>query len=184
MKIRVSKPSDKPQLQYICAKTARDKRFQENQTLVSLLYCDYYIDNQSEHCFVIADDNDLAVGYILCDIDYNNYKIAVKPYIKQAKKLSLKDYIGHVSETLYLNKIYTKYPCHMHIDILPEYQGKGYGKELIRTLQSHLKKLQIPTLRLTVGIDNPSAIGFYNHLGFEKVKNIFNNAYVLVVKNY
>jgi ribosomal protein S18 acetylase RimI-like enzyme len=58
------------------------------------------------------------------------------------------------------------YPAHLHIDILPEGQGQGWGRRLIETLLNQLRTVGAPGVYLGVGARNRRAIGFYAHVGF------------------
>ncbi len=62
------------------------------------------------------------------------------------------------------------YPAHLHIDILPEGQGQGWGRKMIETLLDQLRCFDVPAVHLGVGNRNTRAIGFYEHVGFHKVK--------------
>lgn len=59
-----------------------------------------------------------------------------------------------------------RYPAHLHIDILSEGQGMGWGKQLIQTLADAMRNQGIPGVYLGVGRRNSNAIGFYQHVGF------------------
>ena len=63
-----------------------------------------------------------------------------------------------------------EYPAHLHIDILPEGQGQGWGGELIHTLLNEMRKRSIPAVHLGVAATNTRAIGFYEHVGFHSVE--------------
>lgn len=54
------------------------------------------------------------------------------------------------------------------VAIRPEWQGRGIGTQLIKTLlEAADSKLQLKRLRLTVHADNPTAQRMYETLGFE-----------------
>jgi ribosomal protein S18 acetylase RimI-like enzyme len=59
-----------------------------------------------------------------------------------------------------------EYPAHLHIDLLPEAQGKGWGRALIDALLAALRNRKVPGLHLGVGGANTGAIAFYKKLGF------------------
>lgn len=52
---------------------------------------------------------------------------------------------------------------------LPEVQGRGYGKAMINEVVTIARQAGQQTLRLDVNYEN-KAIGFYEHLGFEKIE--------------
>jgi len=62
------------------------------------------------------------------------------------------------------------YPAHLHIDLLPEAQGKGLGRKLIEVFNNKLKELEVPAVHLEVGKKNPGAIKFYEKVGFKRIK--------------
>jgi ribosomal protein S18 acetylase RimI-like enzyme len=62
------------------------------------------------------------------------------------------------------------YPAHLHIDILPEGQGAGWGRRLIETLLTAMVANGVPGVHLGVGGRNTRAIGFYTHIGFQRVR--------------
>ena len=59
-----------------------------------------------------------------------------------------------------------EYPAHLHIDLLPELQGQGFGRALIRTLLAELNRRGVPGLYLTMSATNHGARAFYDRLGF------------------
>lgn len=62
------------------------------------------------------------------------------------------------------------YPAHLHIDILPAGQGHGWGRKLIETLADQMRSLDVPGVHLGVGGRNTNAIGFYEHVGFHRLR--------------
>jgi ribosomal protein S18 acetylase RimI-like enzyme len=63
-------------------------------------------------------------------------------------------------------KIWNVYPSHLHINILPPGQGRGYGRALIETLLAALSTAGSPGVFLGLQPNNETAPGFYEHLGF------------------
>jgi ribosomal protein S18 acetylase RimI-like enzyme len=61
------------------------------------------------------------------------------------------------------------YPAHLHIDILPEGQGQGWGRKLIETLLNRMRELGVPAVHLGVSPVNHNAIAFYERVGFHRV---------------
>ncbi len=55
----------------------------------------------------------------------------------------------------------------MDVFILPEYQGKGYGKQLINTIMNHE---QLQNLKRW-GLNTNDAHGLYNQYGFKPLSN-------------
>lgn len=58
------------------------------------------------------------------------------------------------------------HPSHLHIDLLPKWQGAGWGRRLIEALLERLAGAGSPGVHLGVSRRNPRAMAFYRHLGF------------------
>lgn len=133
-------------------------------------FCDYYIEREKENCFVL-DDEGKAVGYIICAENYDEYKkIFDSEYLPLTKPLGEELYNWAKESTVLQNKYKSEYPAHMHIDLLPEYQRKGWGGKLLSTLFEHLKSKNIKGVMLTAGIENINAGKFYKKYGFEQLE--------------
>ena len=61
------------------------------------------------------------------------------------------------------------YPSHLHINLLPQLQGRGVGRRLIETLLARLREQGSPGLHLATRLTNLRAAGFYRHLGFTEL---------------
>ena len=165
--IRNYQPKDAEHLKFICIETASDVFRGKKMTEKALteVYCRYYIEQESESCFVVVDQNDVPKGYILCAKNYEAYrKVFKEKYLKTWNPATL--LMGNFA----MNSIvdYAKeYQAHLHIDLLPECQGQGYGRKLIEMLIGHLKEQGIPGLMLHVSMENEGARAFYAKCGFE-----------------
>jgi len=62
-----------------------------------------------------------------------------------------------------------EYPSHLHIDLLPRTQGRGYGRRLMDRLRDQLRRAGSPGLHLGVSPANRRAVGFYEALGLTTV---------------
>ena len=62
---------------------------QKERDIVTLLYNDYFTENESENIFVAVNDDDDAIGYIICSTDYKKFKSVLKKrYLPKLWKLS------------------------------------------------------------------------------------------------
>src|SRR5215472_6310673 len=57
------------------------------------------------------------------------------------------------------------YPSHLHIDLLPRLQGRGFGRRMIETLFGALRAAGSRGVHLHVGRANERAVAFYQHVG-------------------
>jgi GNAT superfamily N-acetyltransferase len=62
------------------------------------------------------------------------------------------------------------YPAHLHIDLLPEIQGRGTGRLLMDTLCAELVRRGVPGVHLGVNAKNSGAMAFYRKMGFSMLQ--------------
>ena len=58
------------------------------------------------------------------------------------------------------------YPAHLHIDLLPRYQGSGHGRALIDTFCAAMADAGAAGVHVCVVRANTPALGFHDRLGF------------------
>ena len=139
-----------------------------NRALLCAMYCDYYLDNQADHCFVAVDEKDTPVGYILCAIDTDNYEEQMtEKYLPLVRKLNSKQFF-EFNAGIKLSQRYIRagYIAHLHIDILPDYHRQGIGTQLVDALEAHLKELYVEGIHLVCSAKNQTARAFYEKVGF------------------
>lgn len=174
VKIRKYRADDKEQLRFICKETAGSYFRKSARMLeaVPIIYSDYFTENEPDNIFVIADKNDTAAGYIICSSDVRDFrKKMIKTYIPRAVKMSfsmLPACVGYLGAHIVSGK---KNGVHLHIDILPEYQHKGYGSKLIDALRKHLHSIGVPLLCVNTIDKGESAYKFYIKYGFSENKH-------------
>jgi ribosomal protein S18 acetylase RimI-like enzyme len=61
------------------------------------------------------------------------------------------------------------YPAHLHIDLLPELQGQGFGRALIERIGDELRTVGVSGLHLVASAGNTAALAFYDRLGFTRL---------------
>lgn len=76
--------------------------------------------------------------------------------------------------------------AHMHIDILSEYQGKGWGRQLVGRAVEYLREVGVKGDGLWIGLDprNTNARGFYGKLGFKPIPGAGENYMGLKFANW
>jgi ribosomal protein S18 acetylase RimI-like enzyme len=60
----------------------------------------------------------------------------------------------------------SQYPAHMHIDILPKYQNRGWGKKMMDVFLSKMKEMGVKGVHLGMVRANEGARRFYERLGW------------------
>jgi len=70
-------------------------------------------------------------------------------------------------------------PAHMHINLLPEVQRRGWGRKLIGCAVGHLRERQIDAVWLGLHERNIAARKFYERLGFRGIQGAPSNMMAL-----
>jgi ribosomal protein S18 acetylase RimI-like enzyme len=66
--------------------------------------------------------------------------------------------------------ILQRYPAHLHINLVAEARGRGFGNSLMQRLFSQLRRALVPGVHLSYGTQNVGAGHFYARLGFEELR--------------
>jgi len=137
------------------------------------------------------DSKGEAVGYVVGTADTKAYEGALEkvwwPALREKHPLALKEAeedgalkAGDKSYLEILHKpnltpapILTYSPAHIHINILPSHQRRGYGRVLIGAAARHLRETW-GVQRLWLGIDpkNGDARTFYKKIGFKDLREV------------
>lgn len=132
------------------------------------VFCNYYIEQEPQNCYVAADEKGQVIGYILCAINFDVWKENFrKTYLKKSNN-PVTRLIGE-GTIRGMQDFSKEFPAHLHIDIMPEFQGHSIGSELMEALINHLRGLKIKGLMLSVGADNSRGIHFYQKNGFQEL---------------
>lgn len=200
--IRAARPDDEDAVVNICHKTFIDVPDFPYPELIGFRWVVCYIRHSYDFSFVAVNEEDQAVGYILCAPDSllyaKSYHSEMIPLIRKACRRLAKThpdlykkhrslFLPRVDEykSFLLRRIVREYPAHLHIDLLPEYQKMGLGGKLMNSLLDRLKKAGITGIHIIVDAGNTNAVGYYKSFGFKilKYRKIFSmNDYVMGLK--
>jgi len=184
-RIRLYRPSDRDAIYEICVRTAdagQDARGQYlTDDLMPDLFAGPYAHLEPELTFVLADEQDQAVGYVVGTADTerfvqayrevwiplvaDRYPVPPDPPITPDDELLT----GHYHPEGRLRPELADYPAHLHIDLLPQYQGRGFGRALIETWFAAAKAAGAPAVFLNMDPRNVQARGFYDRVGFREI---------------
>ncbi len=182
--IRPLRHTDTSAVEYVCRMTAGEIHKKEPiyGNILAKMFSTYYARECCDTSFVLADDNDIAVGYVMCEPDYKRYsKLFRKIDVRNIWGLDKKSGFDAWWMPFPYFFLGLKYPAHLHIDILPEYQGKGYGAQMMNTMLNNLKAKKVKGIMLMANKDNHGAIRFYERLGFKVLFSGFGG--VVMAKN-
>ncbi|MGH9104392.1 MAG: GNAT family N-acetyltransferase [Acidimicrobiales bacterium] len=68
-----------------------------------------------------------------------------------------------------LSPRFPAFPAHLHIDILPAYQGRGWGRALVDAFAGAVAGAGASGVHVAVAVANQRAHGFYRRVGFERL---------------
>ena len=140
-------------------------------------------------CFVLDDGTGRAVGYCVGVADTTAFAqrwreefaplvdpaVIPRPKVRTDDPLMEKDDIKGFREAVYKAHCSTlqpwpqsleEYPAHLHIDLLPEFQRKGYGKALISAFSEAVKSRGAKGVHLNMVEHNSNGRAFYERVGF------------------
>lgn len=180
--IRNTHASDLPSLYSICHATGLNggdaSPAVADPELIGHAYVGPYAVLEPENCFVAIKDSRL-VGYIVAAADslefYRKSEAAWFPVLRSRYPMpSPDDTSPSATFTRTLHRGHpppaeidlTAYPASLHIDLLPEAQRHGVGRQLMNRLFDRLRECKIPGVHLYVARSNIAAIGFYERIGF------------------
>jgi len=166
----------------ICLKTGDAGRdasaLYRDLRLIGHVYAGPYGALEPESCFVVEDEQGVA-GYIVGARDTYSFEKKTErewwpelraryPEIgegsRDARMIRL---IHHPTRTP--RAINEPYPSHLHINLLPRLQGKGWGKKLIDHWLDAMRGSDSSGAHLGVGLSNERAVRFYGAYGFRQI---------------
>ncbi len=184
MRIRPFEPGDLDRLHEICLRTAASGEDASDQVvdprLFGEIYAAPYAILEPEHAFVVDDGSGTAAGYVLGVLDTRAFEARTEaewwPMLRDRHPVGSGEadmdellialiHHRHLAE----DDIVASHPSHLHIDLLPEAQGGGWGRALMERLHGALRAEGSPGVHLGVSARNDHAIGFYRHLGYEEL---------------
>lgn len=186
MRIRKAFQSDRSRLYEICLLTGESgldaSGIYLDPDLLGDIWVGPYLVISPDHCFVVENDGGQALGYCIATPYTSLFEVEAerswwpkiqarypKPEISQQKNWSRDEKL--VNLTFHPPKVDSEilhnFPSHAHINILPELQGKGWGKKLISTMESSLLQAGSPGVHLILSANNQNALAFYQAIGYQ-----------------
>ncbi|MFI5492149.1 GNAT family N-acetyltransferase [Actinoplanes sp. NPDC051859] len=180
--IRAYRPSDLAAVYDICVRTADaggDARGKyTSDTLMGDIFAAPYAVLEPEHAHVLDDGTGAAVGYVVGTADTvrfaQHFRTEWLPVVTERypeandPRVTLED--GMLALLRHPERMVSPelagYPAHLHIDLLPEWQGRGQGRGLIAAFLDGLRAAGVPRVHLGMARTNTAARAFYDRLGF------------------
>ncbi|MEU7722999.1 GNAT family N-acetyltransferase [Streptomyces tibetensis] len=183
--IRPYRPGDRPALEDICVRTAHhgeDSRpHYADPGIFPATFATPYVRLEPDLAFVLDDGRGGAVGYILGAADTPRFAAAFRtrwlplvadrypapPGPPRTPDEAMAGMLHH-PERMVLPEL-AGHPAHLHIDLLPAWQGRGHGRRLMRTFLHALQDKGVPAVHLAMSKANTRAGAFYDRMGFEVI---------------
>lgn len=152
----------------------------DDRRLVGELWAAPYVLLEPDHAFVLDDGTGVAVGYVLGTVDAEGFEERCErewwPALRERYPLrpdgdSLDDLLVALLHHRWPPEpdVSGPFPSELHIDLLPIAQGRGWGRRMIATVLGSLRAAGSKGVHLGTAAANTRAIGFYEHLGFERL---------------
>ena len=181
--IRRFRPGDEPALAEICVRTADAGKDATGLFRDDMLWADNfvlpYVARHPECAFVVETDHGRVAGYIVAAPDsddfYRWFAESWWPSVRDRYPLEgagerERDIIAYgATRAPGQERHASEYPAHLHIDLLPELQGQGFGRRLIDALLAALQEQGVPGVHLAASADNAGAVAFYPRVGFSEL---------------
>ncbi len=181
--LRPYRSADLPSLYRICLLTGADGgdasgRYRDPE-LLGHYYAAPYAVLEPELCFVLTADGE-PCGYVLGAKDTAAFSDRAErewfPELRARLPRPAEDDTSADANLLRLihagyalHPDLCDYPAHLHIDLLPVAQGRGWGRRLIGRFLAALRERGMSAVHLGVSERNTGAITFYEKTGFHLV---------------
>ncbi|GAA1751108.1 GNAT family N-acetyltransferase [Agromyces humatus] len=196
--IRPYRPADREAVAEICLRTAAGgddaTGVYSDDSLMPEVFALPYVEYAPELAYVVAD-SDRVLGYVIAVADTAAFiewwKREWTPGFA-ARHPSVGSPTGHEPSFTEADLIgagldpermriaeLADYPAHLHIDLLPELQGMGFGRRLIDTLRHALAARGVDSVHLGMDAANTGARAFYDRLGFHELPSSTSSAPLL-----
>ena len=183
--LRGYRPADLDAVYDICVRTAdggADARgMYVDDRLMGDIFAVPYVTLEPQHAHLLDDGTGAAVGYVLGTAD-------TATFVRRYRAEWLPATAGHYPEPaqppvtpsdrmlhLHLNPErmlvpeLADFPAHLHIDLLPEWQGRGFGRALMNAFLAGVHAAGAPRVHLGMVPTNTKARAFYDRLGFTEI---------------
>ncbi|HXW05716.1 MAG TPA: GNAT family N-acetyltransferase [Vicinamibacterales bacterium] len=185
--IRQAAAGDERGAFYVCLKTGHHGQdaepfFREDPDALARIFVGPYLAFEPDLSLVLEDDRGLC-GYALAALDsrafYARYDTEWRPRLcaqfpephgnPDAWTRVQHVYHAYHHPDYFCPEPYAAYPSHLHIDLLPRAQGRGFGRLMLDQVMDRLRQRGSPGAHLGVSPLNARAIGFYLRLGFSEL---------------
>lgn len=180
--IRPFRPGDEPALSEICVLTGDAggdaTGMYSSDDFLGEIFVLPYVAHHPDYAWVVETDDGRVAGYIVGAPDTDAFDAWFRDEWWPQRSARFPEPTALVTdEDHILSDVYRRgespseaaasgYPAHLHIDLLPELQGLGFGRRLIETLMAKYRDAGVPGVHLVASARNEGAAAFYPRVGF------------------
>jgi len=184
--IRPARPGDENGAYYVCLKTGDygkdgEPFYRKDPDALGRIFVGPYLAYEPELSLILEDEQGIC-GYALGAFDSRSFFKAYETEWRPGLCARFPEPQGDPARWTRLQHVhswyhhpdyftpepYAAYPSHLHIDLLPRAQGRGYGRRMLEQVMDELRKRGSPGAHLGVSTANMHAFGFYQRLGFRR----------------
>lgn len=182
--LRPYRPDDVPALNDVAVRTGHEggdaRSLFTDPDMLAAVFVGPYVHLEPDLAFVV-DNSQRPVGYIVGTADTPTFATRVRddwlpvvtdryphpPAVPETAEEQLA-FLLHYPEYSVRPEL-AEYPAHLHINLLPQYQGAGYGRALMSAFLTAVRDKGAEGAHLGVARNNIGAIAFYQRLGFHEL---------------
>ena len=188
--IRPARPGDELDAYYVCLKTGNhgedgEPCYLEDRNALGRIYVGPYLAFEPDLSLVLEDSQGIC-GYALGALDsrsfYERYEREWRPILcvrfpapagapASWTRVQQAHHAYHHPD-YFCPEPYEAYPSHLHIDLLPRAQGRGYGRRMLEQVMDALAGRGSSGVHLGLSPLNRRAYGFYGRLGFRELVRV------------
>jgi ribosomal protein S18 acetylase RimI-like enzyme len=185
--IRPARGGDEAGAYYVCLKTGHhgqdgESFYAQDPDALGRIYVGPYLAFEPDSSLILEDSQGIC-GYALGAFDsrgfYARYESDWRPPLcarfpapqgdpSQWTRVQQVHHSYHHPD-YFCPEPYATYPSHLHIDLLPRAQGRGYGRRMLEQIMDTFRRRGSPGAHLGLSALNPRAGGFYRRLGFREL---------------
>ena len=181
--LRPAEHRDAATIRRICLRTGDAGRdatpLHADPDLLGLVWAQPYLELAPEHAFVTVDEHDAVLGYVLGAGDSRAFEGAAEatywPDLRE--RFPLGPLAGRTPAdegcVALIHRpptapalLLARHPGQLHVDLVPEAQGRGGGRSLVSAVLESLGATGCRGVHVGVDPRNEPALGFYRRLGF------------------
>lgn len=149
-----------------------------NDQMLGEVFVGPYVTLASETSNLLSESGK-TVGYGLCVLDTDHFQSLCMKHWWPRLQIKYAE-LEHCSEDEWLvreifsptpspSEVIKEFPSHGHIDLLPQVQGKGWGRKMMEHMENQLKAHGSPGFHLRVSAYNERGLKFYAALGYTEL---------------